>query len=399
MENPLANCEVTMQSPEDKFLGTVLVTGGAGIVGSYVVEDLVKHQACGQVIATYHSKKAHQHSCPGVEYHVCDITNPTELRRLLDATRPAVVIHTVSPGPFAPSEVQHRVNYTATKELVEQVKAHPTVQALVYTSSVQAVVLRPGRSSEAQTEADAILNTLDSGTAISSYGSTKGAADALVLAANTGRYSPSASSSYKGRLLTTTLRVGGLYGERDLKTMWEMLKCVNTSATRFQIGPDKELFDWVYTTNVAQAHVLAAVALMDPAHPSRTNPTLKTDGEGFFVTDDSPMKFWEFSRKVWRYGGDKYLNSSDNPRIIQIPFWALMTPVSVGESLRKFLNSNSPEMKLSRHHLEVMRAGSRISSEKAKIRLGYKPVCDTEEGIKRSVAWFMQKENEVWFKS
>jgi sterol-4alpha-carboxylate 3-dehydrogenase (decarboxylating) len=288
-----------------------------------------------------------------------------------------------------------KVNYTATKELVEQAKQYPTVQAFVYTSSVEATVLRSARSGKPETEEGCTVNSLSSSGAINPYGRTKGAADSLVLAANTGRSAP--SPSHSGKLLTTSLRVGGLYGERDLKTIWEMLKVINTNATRFQIGPDKVLHDWVYTANVTLAHILAAEALLSPSHPSHTNPSLKVDGEAFFITDDSPMKFWEFSRRVWKLGGDRYLNGSPNPRIIQIPFWALMGPVSAGEGIRKMAGGKG-ELKLSRHHLEFMKSGSRVSCDKAKARLGYRPVCGTEEGVSRSVAWFMEKENEVWFK-
>ncbi|KAF1950449.1 NAD(P)-binding protein [Byssothecium circinans] len=374
---------------------TVLVTGGAGIVGSHVLEHLSASGRWGKVVATYHSAKVHQHSCEGVEYHVCDISDGAKIDHLLDVTRPKIIIHTVSPGPFAPSAMQHKINYMATRELLERAKTHPSVHAFIYTSSLEAVDLRSGSKDVAETEDESQLNDLTSSTGISAYGRTKGAADALVLAANTGNRREENSVDFTGQLLTLTLRIGGLYGERDLKTIWEMLKCGNTPATRFQIGPDKTTHEWVYTTNVAQAHILAAEALLDGKHMTEDT---KVDGEAYFITDDSPMRFWEFSRRVWLAAGDKYLTSTEAPRIIQIPFWIVTSAVSAGESIRKFLNMGNHDLKLSSHHLQYMKVGCRVSVEKAKIRLGYKPVCDTEEGITKSVAWFMQKENEVWFK-
>ena len=118
------------------------------------------------------------------------------------------------------------------------------------------------------------------------------------------------------------------------------------------------------------------------------------DGEGFFVTDDSPMRFWEFTHRIWKHAGDKYLTSTPNPRIIQIPFWLIIPAVSAGESVRKFLNTGAHEVKLGRHHLEYMRGGARVSVNKAKTRLGYRPVCDTEEGIRRAVDWFLQNKTD-----
>ncbi len=178
------------------------------------------------------------------------------MKQLLEEIQPTLIIHTVSPQAFAAPDLQHKVNYLATKDLVEQAKAHPVVQALIFTSSIEAVVLKSSLSKKPQTEEETTLNSLNSKAAISAYGRTKGAADALVLAANTGSQNDDKASDYSGRLLTTTLRVGALYGERDLKTIWEMVKVVNTTATRIQIGPDKVMHEWVYTANVAQAHIL-----------------------------------------------------------------------------------------------------------------------------------------------
>lgn len=387
-----------MGESNPKFLGTVLVTGGAGIVGSFVVEELAQHTACQRVVATYHSKKANQHHCSGVEYRVIDITSAGETQSLLDEINPDVIVHTVSPGPFALAEIQHKVNFMATKELIRQAKAHPTVQAFVYTSSVEAIALGQSNRSKSPclTEEESILNALDSSSAIDAYGQTKGAADALVLGENTGRITPSTGElrTYTGELRTITLRIASLYGERDLKTMWEMLKCVNTPATRFQIGPDKALHEWVYTANVAQSHILAAVALMDPNRNPDNLPSMEVDGESFFITDDSPMLFWEFTRRIWKHAGDRYLNSSQHPRIIQLPFWLIIPAVTMGQSVRKYLNTGAHELKLGRHHLEYMRMGARLSVSKAKTRLGYVPVCNTEEGIKRSVDWFLKNEKE-----
>ena len=385
-----------MTARDDKFLGTVLVTGGAGIVGSYVIEELVKNPYCSKVVATYHSAKSHQHACDNVEYHVCDTTNATEVKSLLDQTHPKLIIPTVSPGPWAPADIQHQVNYLATKEIVIQAKEHQAIQALIYTSSLSAVYLYPASRGKAQTEEESELNSLESSGFINAYGRTKGAADAFVLAANTGQKTNEVAGDFRGQLLTATLRVGGLYGERDLKTIFEMLKVVNTPATRFQIGPDNAMHEWVHTSNVAQAHILAAEALLDGLHTEAAN---RVDGEAFFVTDDSPMPFWEFSRKVWIAAGDNYLNSSKTPRIMKVPFWLAIPIALVIEIVYKLFGQSTNELKLDRLRLEYIKHGCRLSVDKAKSRLDYKPICNTEDGIKKSVAWFLKKENEFWFQT
>ncbi|KAF2019658.1 NAD(P)-binding protein, partial [Aaosphaeria arxii CBS 175.79] len=365
-------------------LGTVLVTGGAGIVGSFLVEKLVKDPACAKVVATYHSEKSYQHRCEGVEYHVCDITDPSDVKRLLDQTKPTIIIHTVSPGPDAPYEVQYKINYVTTKQLVEQATAHPTVQAFIYTSSSDTIAYRSGVKDRPLLEETCTIHDLDTKVGAGNYGRTKGASDRLVLAANTGRKSLAENGDYVGQLLTSTLRIAGLYGERDLKTIHTMLKLTNTSATKFQIGPDTAFHEWLFTDNAAQAHLLAAKALLDGKH---TTPDTKVDGESFFITDDSPMPLWQFSRNVWRAAGDKAHSSKQPPSIIIIPFWLVIAVVGFIESFKRFFGITTSDMKLNKHRLQVMQAGSRLSPEKAKKRLGYRPLYNTEEGIKRSVAW------------
>lgn len=72
-----------------------------------------------------------------------------------------------------------------------------------------------------------------------------------------------------------------------------------------QIGSNQNLLDITANTNVAYAHYLAAAKLVSQYH-EQTRPCHdeKVDGEAFFITDDEPHYFWDFSRQVWRLAGD-----------------------------------------------------------------------------------------------
>jgi sterol-4alpha-carboxylate 3-dehydrogenase (decarboxylating) len=393
-------------------LGTILITGGAGIVGSHVSEALLRlpdDSAPQRIVATYHSPKSKQYSCPGVDYRVCDITDAYAVEKLLNDIRPSIIIHTVSPTPAGPATLQYKVNYLATKRLVELATQHETVQALVYTSSLFAVELFNKSSTTPITEDNAKLHTLDSPKkATSAYSRTKAAADALVLASNTGRKTANvlgygrgmpadAFHAYSGQLLTCVLRLGGLYGERDKKTIGEMLKIVNTPATRFQFGNDVAKHEWLYTANAAQAHVLAVQFLMGDIYrmvPFGTGLRRDDiDGEAFFIADDSPMPFWQFSRRVWKEAGDRNHNSR-NPSITKIPFTLALGMVRVSEWLYKCVRPDKEEWQLNTASLRYMRYGCKIDVSNAKTRLFYRPVCNTEEGIKRSVAWYLSEESQ-----
>lgn len=392
-------------------MGTVLITGGAGIVGSHVSEALLRlpgNSAPRRIVATYHYPKPKQYAYVGVEYRVCDITDVYAVKKLLHDVRPSIIIHTVSPTPTAPASRQYEVNYLATKQLVELATQHNTVQAFVYTSSLFAVELFNKSSNTTLAEDNAKLHTLDSPKKkVSAYSRTKAAADALVIASNTGRRAPNvlghgkgipedAFQAYSGQLLTCVLRLGGLYGERDKKTIGEMLKVVNTPATRFQFGNDIAIHEWLYTENAAQAHVLVVRLLMEdtpiPSPGGKGFAQDNIDGEAFFITDNSPMPFWQFSHRVWKGAGDRNHNSSE-PSIKKIPFSLIMGLVGASEWVYKLFRRDKKEWKLNTASLKYMRYGCRVDVNRAMSRLGYRPVCDTEEGIKRSVAWYLTEEN------
>lgn len=362
----------------------VLVTGGNGIVGSHVVEALLADGSFSRVVATHHRNREHQQA--NAVYHTCDVTSISQVKTLLDNVNPAVIIHTVSPGPFAPAKLQYHVNFLATRQIVELSKQHPSIRALIYTSSVEAVDVGSTSDARPKTENEAVLNELRSGT--SAYARTKGAADGLVLCSNAPPHlqaNEGACKDYQGTLLTACLRIGGLYGERDEKTTMQLLRLANTFAARVQIGPNTSVQDWVYTKNVALAHVLAAKALLRdcPLYSST-----KVHGEAFYITDGLPMRFWDFSRKMLIQAGDKRLIKDPPEKIITIPFEVMLCFAGFGELLYQVFTFGHRSPKMSRHHFDFMKRGCWFSIEKARQRLGYMPICDTEEGIRRTVAWF-----------
>lgn len=109
-----------------------------------------------------------------------------------------------------------------------------------------------------------------------------------------------------------------MYGERDPILTRGLLKSLRAGETRYQLGGNRNLFDWVFVGNAAIAHVLATKALV----VSETNPSApQVSGEAFSITDDAPTPFWEFICMVWKAMGD---TTSKENRIV-IPAWfALM---------------------------------------------------------------------------
>ena len=287
------------------------------------------------------------------------------------------------PHPVPASAQQH-----LSKQLVASARKHPSVQALVFTSTAHVVRLTPKHNSRPVREDEVPLHSLQSGP--HAYTRTKSAIDILVRENNTPEAFENTSGDFTDQLLTAVLRVTGMYGPRDRQTILEMLKVANTFKTQFQLGPNKLVHDWIYVESCAQAHVLAAKVLLNPR-------TKRADGEAFSVSDGKPMKFWDFVRKVWEEWGDANWAPDGSHKVSAvIPIWLILFAVGTIEWaywLFTFgmLRSNSTWITY-----EYMKDGCWFDIGKAREVLGYEPMCDTAEGVRRSIQW--HKDNPEWGK-
>ncbi|KAF7502303.1 hypothetical protein GJ744_006146 [Endocarpon pusillum] len=364
---PLSRAIFMAASQRDLLLGTVLVTGGCGFLGSHIVEALLREPQCARVVVV--SRNPKDFRFPGAFYLAADITDRAAVRAVLDKVKPRVIIHTVSPSYLAKATVQLKVNYEGTKLLLACATDHPAVKAFVYTSSTLAVV----STERVETEQTAVLCSLTSGP--NAYARTKGATETYVCLAN------------GTALKTTAIRVPGLYGPRDKTMMLPLLNTLKEGRTNIQLGDNSKYFEHVYVQSAARAHVLAARALLDGMHNTLHS---KVDGEAFFISDGAPMKFWDFARAVWAAAGD-----TTRPEDIKvIPMWLILSLASIGEWCYWVFTCGQKSPTLRRQNLEVIGTELRFSIQKARTRLGYEPICDTKEGIRRTVAWF--KEHEGW---
>lgn len=362
---------------------TVLITGGCGFIGSFIVEAFAADPAFSVIAA---SRNPSRYRVPGVKYLSCDITSQEQVQELINTVQPRIVVHTVSPGVFALPREHYRVSYLGTRCALDICKQHPSVRAFVWTSSQEAVQLDPSKNKSPIDETEAVVNTFRSQHA-SAYGRSKGETETMVLGYNTDATTVDFSddANWTGQLLTTSIRITGLYGPRDPITIPEMLRVMRTPATRIQIGPNKLAHSWVYVESAANAHLNAAKALLDQQH---LRPDMRVDGEAFFIAEPMPTKIWDFTRAVWKAAG----HPKDDQKVFIIPFWLMITLASIGEWIFWVFTLGMKRPRVTTDHFVSMAGGSWFSIEKAKKRIGYEPVCDTIEGIRRSVEWFQKAE-------
>ena len=191
--------------------------------------------------------------------------------------------------------------WKGTMRLLDYSKNTNSVKAFVYTSS-SSVVEGPYVSVD---ETRSLITRSSSGA--NHYSISKARAEELVVKANN-----------RAELRTVSLRIAGIYGDRDNQMIPGTLKVLRDKRQHVQIGDNSTLFDFYSATNAATAHILAARALLagmeDPAVP-------KVDGEVFFITDGKSMPFWTFSRKVWGSAGDR----TPPEKIKKIPAWFVLS--------------------------------------------------------------------------
>lgn len=147
-----------------------------------------------------------------------------------------------------------------------------------------------------------------------------------------------------------------------------------------QIGSNRSLLDSTENTNAAYAHYLAAAAALSQNQkenlPGDTN---KVDGEAFFITNASPLPFWDFTRLVWGYAGDT--TRSDEAWVLSKP-WALLL---AGILEWMFWALGRGEAPLTRTKVRRSCMTRYFCIDKARRRLGYGPLVRLGEGLRYAV--------------
>jgi sterol-4alpha-carboxylate 3-dehydrogenase (decarboxylating) len=352
-----------MATITEPHIKSVLVIGGGGFVGSHVVRALLSEPNC-EIYVASRIPDSHPDQDSRVTYKVADITDEAQLTALFSAVKPQVVIHTVSPLSTAPAEVLERTNIEGTRNLLNVATASSETRAFVYTSSDSALVPTQEPIDEEQAQLYTAQNYSNP------YGKTKGIADAMVIAAN----GPD--------LRTATLRVPVIYGEYDYNNLLpQLLGSIKRGEHKIQIGSDSKVFEFCSIYKAAEAHILAAKALLRVDAGFKQDP--RPDGQGYFISDGKPQKFFEFMRRCYAAAGAPV--KPDEVKVI--PLYMMQSIASCTEWAYTILTLNYKRPSLRRQNIDHLDRGCCWDISKAKERLGYEPVNDQDGAIRSMMEW------------
>lgn len=183
----------------------------------------------------------------------------------------------------------------------------------------------------------------------------KTAAEALVLSSNAPDFR------------TCALRPAPVFGPNDPSCIPTIYACISKFETPFIVGSGLNLSDFVYVSNVADAHVLAVKNLVS-AHPTAA-------GQTFFISNGEPVPFRDFCLAVWKGFGHI------PPFQIQIPKGLAWTLGCLAECMTWVMGTQAT---LSRGSVKDACAIRYANLNKARRLLGYVPRIGLEEGIKEA---------------
>ncbi|KAF9175129.1 erg26, C-3 sterol dehydrogenase [Mortierella sp. AD010] len=333
-----------------------LITGGNGFLGRWIVAELIKRTDYAITILDIFIPSNVEPN-DRITYIAGDITDTAAVQAALKGQD--ICLHVASPPHHFPAEKFKRINIEGTQNVIDAC-LNEKVGRLIYTSS--ASVLQDGSALVNADETYPIPKTF-----IETYSETKAIAEGMILKANC------------DQLLTCALRPSGIFGPGDSQGTPGFMDVMKKGQHVLQIGDNSGLFDWTYVENVAYSHVLAAQKLI---------PGSKAAGQAFFITNGSPVPFWNHPRALM---AEKKVVA---PYLIIINFHVALVIAFLSEMasvVKRMLGKESKDG-FTRVRVRYIAYDRYFNINKARNLLGYEPVVSYKEGVKRTMASFIEKE-------
>ncbi len=323
-----------------------LVTGAGGFLGLYVTEQLV---ARGDRVRTFSRRHYPELEHLGVEVIRGDLRDRAAVLAACDGVDCVFHVAGVA-GIWGPWDAFYSVNTLGTRHVIEGCRKHQ-VGRLVYTSSPSVTF---DGSPQHNVDETAPYPT----DWMCHYPHTKALAEQAVLQAS------------DDNLATCSLRPHLIWGPRDAHLIPRLLTRARSGRLR-RVGDGTNLIDMIYVENAAQAHLLAADALLDrPA---------AAEGKPYFLSQGEPVSCWDWIDQILALAGLPPVRKS-----ISLPAaWRLGR---VCEAVYRVLRIRR-EPPMTRFLAAQLGSSHHFDISAARQDLGYHPAVDTDEGMRRLARW------------
>jgi nucleoside-diphosphate-sugar epimerase len=335
----------------------ILVTGGGGFLGRYLVEQLLAHPGGPHSVRIFargsypellqlNEREDVRQSGARVELARGDITDAAVVAEACRGCE--AVFHAAAvPGVWGPWEKYHSINTVGTEHLLEGCRRHG-VKRLIYTSSPS--VIYDGRPHENANES---LPYPPGDSYLCHYPHSKALAEQAVLAAN----GPS--------LATVALRPHLIWGPRDNHLIPRLIQRAK-SGRLIRVGDGTNKISMSYVENAAAAHLQAFDALQ---------PGAACAGKAYFINEVEPVVLWKWVDELLALAGLPPVRKAISKRTAWMIGRALETVYGL---LR--IRSEPPMTRF----LAAQLAESHWYDVSAAQRdFGYRPIVSVEEGMKR----------------
>ena len=175
-------------------------------------------------------------------------------------------------------------------------------------------------------------------------------------------------------MLTVALRPHLIFGPRDNHLIPRVIERARSGQLR-RVGDGTNLVDIVYVENAAEAHLLAA---------DRLTPGSPVAGQAYFISQGEPVNLWEWINQLLEAVGVAPVRRS-------ISYGAARAVGAILEVLYTLVGATS-EPKMTRFVAHQLAKSHYFSIDKARADLDYEPRVSTEEGLRRTVESFRNRD-------
>jgi 2-alkyl-3-oxoalkanoate reductase len=329
---------------------TVLVTGAAGFLGGHVTELL---QSLGeQPRALVHPRDSTERlERAGVEIHRGDVADRTALQPAVEGVDR--ILHCAArTGPWGPAAEYERSNVRALETLV-RTAVEAGVERIVHVSSVTVHGNDLGGAGDESAPLREEPNP---------YSRSKVAGERLLARMIEEQGAP-----------VTVVRPGWIYGPGDDGSFARLARRIEQQKM-MMVGSGENHLPLIYVRDVARGVVLAGEAE-------------EAEGRCYVLVNDERVTQRDYISAIADALGAPLPTR-------RIPYELALSIGAAAEQLGRLLRSRTPPPVM-RYGMQMLGGENRFSIARARRELGFAPLVDLAEGVRRSVDWYRNLEAAV----